>query len=70
MMRSLITFAESGDPGTAQVSWPAYSRKQERFVLFAAGVTVESLDPRRMDWLQAHPAPLGERAIPARATRD
>jgi para-nitrobenzyl esterase len=70
MMRSLITFAESGDPGTAQVSWPAYSRKQERFVLFAAGVTVESLDPRRMDWLQAHPVPLGERAIPARATRD
>jgi para-nitrobenzyl esterase len=70
MMRSLIAFADSGDPGTAEVSWPAYARKQEKFVLFAAGATVESLDPQRMDWLQAHPVALGERISPARATRD
>ena len=70
MMRSLIAFADTGDPATPEVRWPAYSRKQEKFVLFAAGATVESLDPRRMDWLQAHPVPLGERAFPVRATRD
>jgi para-nitrobenzyl esterase len=70
MMHSLIAFAQTGDPGTAEVPWPAYSRKQEKFVLFAAGPTIESLDQRRMDWLQAHPVPLGERVFPARATRD
>jgi para-nitrobenzyl esterase len=70
MMRSLITFADTGDPATPEVRWPAYSPKQEKFVLFAAGATVESLDPRRMDWLQAHPVPLGERVFPVRATRD
>jgi para-nitrobenzyl esterase len=70
MMRSLIAFADTGDPATPEVQWPAYTPKQEKFVLFAASATLESLDPRRMDWLQAHPAPLGERAFPARATRD
>jgi para-nitrobenzyl esterase len=70
MMRSLIAFADTGDPATPEVRWPAYSPKQEKFVLFAAGSTVESLDPRRMDWLQAHPVPLGERVFPVRATRD
>jgi para-nitrobenzyl esterase len=70
MMHSLIAFAQTGDPGTAEVPWPAYSRTQAKFVLFAAGPTIESLDQRRMDWLQAHPVPLGERVFPARATRD
>jgi para-nitrobenzyl esterase len=70
MMRSLIAFADTGDPATPEVRWPAYSPKQEKFVLFAAGATVESLDPQRMDWLQAHPVPLGERVFPVRATRD
>ena len=70
MMHSLIAFAQTGDPGTADLSWPAYSPKQEKFVLFAAGATLDSLDRRRMDWLRAHPVPLGERVFPARATRD
>ena len=70
MMRSLIAFADTGNPATSQVPWPAYSAKQEKFVFFAAGATIESLDPRRMDWLRSHPVPLGERAFPARATRD
>jgi para-nitrobenzyl esterase len=70
MMRSLIAFADTGDPATPEVRWPAYSPKQEKFVLFAAGATVESLDPRRMDWLQAHPVPVGERVFPVRPTRD
>ena len=70
MMSSLISFAGAGNPSTPEIPWPAYSRHQERFVLFGAGATVESLDPRRMDWLQSHPVPLGERTVPTRATRD
>ncbi len=70
MMSSLISFAGTGNPSTPEIPWPAYSRQQERFVLFGAGVTVESLDPRRMNWLQSHPVPLGERTVPTRATRD
>jgi para-nitrobenzyl esterase len=70
MMQTLIAFANTGSPTSAQLPWPAYSSKQEKFVLFGDGATIESLDSRRMDWLQAHPVPLGERAFPIPATRD
>jgi para-nitrobenzyl esterase len=70
MMRSLIAFAETGNPATSDVPWPAYTSRQQQFVLFADRATVESLEPRRMEWLQAHPVPLGERAFPSRNTRD
>jgi para-nitrobenzyl esterase len=70
MMRSLIAFADTGNPATSEVAWPAYTPKEQKFILFAAGATTESLDPRHMDWLQSHPVPLGERAFPARSTRD
>jgi len=70
MMHTLIAFANTGNPATLEVPWPAYSSKQERFMLFADGATIESLDSRRMDWLQSHPVPQGERAMPTRATRD
>ncbi len=70
MLRTLIAFADTGNPATAEVPWPEYSPKREKFVLFADGAAIESLDPRRMDWLQSHPVALGERVFPARATRD
>jgi para-nitrobenzyl esterase len=70
MMRSLISFADTGNPATPVIPWPAYSPKQEKFVLFADRPTIESLDPRRLEWLQSHPVPLGARAMATRATRD
>jgi para-nitrobenzyl esterase len=70
MMRTLIAFANTGDPATPGLPWPAYTTKQQKFVLFGDRATIESLDPRRMDWLQAHPVPQGERATPSRSTRD
>jgi para-nitrobenzyl esterase len=70
MMRTLITFANTGNPATSELLWPAYSPHQEEFVLITDRLVTESLDPRRMDWLRAHPLPVGERTIPARSTRD
>lgn len=70
MMRTLIAFADTGKPATTEVPWPAYSSKREKFILFGDRAAIESLDPRRMEWLQSHPVPLGERAFPTRATRD
>jgi para-nitrobenzyl esterase len=70
MVRSLISFADTGTPATPEMPWPAYTPKQEKFVLFTDHAIIESLDTRRMEWLQTHPVSLGERALPTRATRD
>jgi para-nitrobenzyl esterase len=56
MMDSLIAFAATGNPNTAQVKWPAWSPKSEQKIVFGDTIQVVKLDTRRMDWLAAHPA--------------
>jgi para-nitrobenzyl esterase len=56
MMDSLIAFAATGNPNTAQVRWPAWSPKSEQKIVFGDSIQVVKLDTRRMDWLAAHAA--------------
>ena len=60
MMGSLIAFADTGNPNTADVRWPAWSPRDERKIVFGDTIQAVKLDTARMDWLAAHPA----KAIP------
>jgi para-nitrobenzyl esterase len=56
MLRSLITFAESGAPQLGEFAWPAWNKKSEQYVAFGAAAEVQKLPVARMDWLASHPA--------------
>ncbi|MBC2665845.1 carboxylesterase family protein [Novosphingobium flavum] len=57
MMQSLIAFAETGNPNTAAVKWPAWTAASPQYVVLAnKGITTAKMDLKRMDWLAAHPA--------------
>lgn len=67
MMGSLIAFANTGNPNTAQVKWPAWSEKSEQMIVFGKTISVVKLDTRRINWLAAHPAmPVARPATAAR----
>ena len=56
MMGALIAFANTGNPNTPQVKWPAWSASHEQKLVFADKIYSQRLDTRRLDWLAAHPA--------------
>jgi para-nitrobenzyl esterase len=56
MMGSLIAFADTGNPNTDAVKWPAWSVKSEQELIFGDTIHVAKMDTKRMDWLAAHPA--------------
>jgi len=55
MMGALIAFADTGNPSTARVNWPAWSAKSEQELVFGSTISAVPLDTGRMDWLAAHP---------------
>jgi para-nitrobenzyl esterase len=55
MLRSLIAFAEKGSPQLGELTWPAWNRNSEQYVVFGDAPKIEKLPTRRMDWLAAHP---------------
>ena len=67
MMGALIAFANTGNPNTPRVKWPAWSAVQERKMSFAGTISAVPLDTQRMDWLAAHPAQPIQRPIATRA---
>lgn len=66
MMDSLIAFADTGNPNTPDVKWPAWSPKNEQKIVFGDTIHVVKLDTARMDWLAAHPAKPVARTAPNR----
>jgi para-nitrobenzyl esterase len=56
MMGSLIAFADTGNPNTPAVKWPAWSAKNEREIVFGDTIRIVKMDVKRMDWLAAHAA--------------
>ena len=70
MSRSLIAFADTGNPATAAVPWPAWSSKRPRLVVFRDAPDVEAMDLTRMQWLAAHPPADLPPAGKPRTTRD
>ena len=55
MMQSLIAVAATGSPDTSGLSWPAWSKRDERYLVFGDDIRAEKLATKRMDWLAAHP---------------
>jgi para-nitrobenzyl esterase len=70
MTRSLIHFAESGNPSTAEIAWPAWTPVEQRYVIFGESIQTASMRPRQMDWLAQHPPVLKNTPVPGRTTRD
>jgi para-nitrobenzyl esterase len=59
MMDSLVAFAETGTPSTPALSWPAWSSKGQRYVVFDQPVVIKPMNAKRMKWLDSHPAASG-----------
>jgi para-nitrobenzyl esterase len=56
MMASLIAFADTGNPATPDVKWPAWSPTDEVKVEFGETISVVKLNTSGISWLKAHPA--------------
>jgi para-nitrobenzyl esterase len=66
MLRSLIAAAGTGSPEIAELKWPAWSKRDERYLVLGDEVRAEKLAVKRMDWLAAHPpAPFATGSGPA-----
>jgi para-nitrobenzyl esterase len=70
MMDSLIAFADTGNPNTGAVKWPAWSVKNEQEIIFGDTIHIAKMDIKRMDWLAAHPAKPIARSNDAARPRD
>jgi para-nitrobenzyl esterase len=55
MMQSLIAFARSGKPETADIKWPAWTEANPEYLVIGDTIEPHSMDIERMDWLAAHP---------------
>jgi para-nitrobenzyl esterase len=66
MLRSLIEAAATGQ----ERKWPAWSKRDERYVVLGDEVRVEKLPVKRMDWLEAHPPAVSSRGPAPTGARD
>lgn len=66
MLHALIAFADTGNPGTPAMAWPAWSKANEVRVTLGDEVTTIKLDRARLDWLAAHPMAAQQDSAPRR----
>jgi para-nitrobenzyl esterase len=66
MLQSLIAFANTGSPDARELKWPAWSARNEQYVVLGDEISVTKLQAARMDWLAAHP-PAQAPGAPGRA---
>jgi para-nitrobenzyl esterase len=70
MTAVLVAFAETGNPSTADVAWPAWSAENQRYLNFGDQITVENVNRARLDFMATHrPAPRPPSG-PRRSSRD
>ena len=72
MTAVLVAFANTGNPSTADVKWPAWSAQAERYVNFGDRIAVETVNRARLDFMAKYrpaPSPPGG-AGPRRGPRD
>jgi para-nitrobenzyl esterase len=56
MQDVVVAFAKSGNPTTAEVKIPRYNPKHEQRLVFGDnGLTVETLNPKQIDFIENHP---------------
>ena len=54
MMDVVVAFAKTGNPATAEAKIPRYNPKREQRLIFANPITIETLDPRQVEFIQTH----------------
>jgi para-nitrobenzyl esterase len=58
MTAALIAFANTGNPSTTDVEWPAWTVENESYINFGDRITLEKINRTRLDWMTKHrPAP-------------
>jgi para-nitrobenzyl esterase len=70
MLHSLIAFADTGTPQLDGVKWPAWSKRDEPYVVFGDRPRIQKLNVARMDWLAAHPPESSPQAAAPTLPRD
>jgi para-nitrobenzyl esterase len=56
MQDVVVAFARSGNPVTAEAKIPRYNPKREQRLVFGdTGLTVETLNPKQVDFIENHP---------------
>jgi hypothetical protein len=50
MMSGLLAFARVGDPSTASVPWPRWSRQKEQLIEFGDAVAIQPMNTQRLDF--------------------
>ena len=61
MQNIIVSFAKTGNPSTAQVTFPRYTPQNEVRLDFGNSITVDHLDAAQMNFLAAHPPARGAR---------
>jgi para-nitrobenzyl esterase len=61
MTAALIAFANTGDPSTPDLKWPAWTPENEVYVNFGERITLETVNRPRLDWMAKHRPPPGAR---------
>ncbi|MFB3855088.1 MAG: carboxylesterase/lipase family protein [Vicinamibacterales bacterium] len=54
MTAALIAFANTGDPSTPEVDWPAWTVEDERYINFGDKITLEHVNRARLDFMAVH----------------
>jgi len=58
MTAVLIAFANTGNPSTPDVDWPAWTIEDERYINFGDKISLETVNRARLDFMAVHrPAP-------------
>jgi para-nitrobenzyl esterase len=60
MTATLVAFARTGDPSTADVKWPAWTADNPQYITFGDTIRVEKISVERLEFMTKHrPAPAG-----------
>jgi para-nitrobenzyl esterase len=51
---AIIAFANTGNPATSSVPWPAWSAQNPRYVSFGDKITIEKVNTARLDFMSKH----------------
>jgi len=61
MTAALIAFANTGNPSTPDVKWPAWTAQNEQYVNFGDRISLETVNRERLDFMAKHRPPPGAR---------
>ena len=64
MTAALIAFANTGNPATSAVPWPAWSAENPQYISFGDKISIEKVNTARLDFTTRHP--LGGGMMPPR----